>query len=251
MSLAIRIKILLFFCLFSVSQAEILKANYKLSFGILGEFGTAQAVLKTENKTYEIITKAQTSGVAKTLSGNRQEIFISKGEKIGEIFVPKLFTHEITRIKNGKKRREFKIYEFDHKVQKIAFTKLKHENNELISKQSKILEFYAKNDILSLFFNFKILSRDFTAQNRQNFALYAVGANKKDGRVDIKIPNEKEQKSLAKSLGNGENFIVFINEKIFSSKKGELHLSLDQNGTAKKAILRDVLLFGDIRVEIF
>ena len=39
---------------------------------------------------------------------------------------------------------------------------------------------------------------------------------------------------------------VVLNEPIFSSSKGELLIYLDSDGLAVKAVLEDVLLFGDI-----
>ena len=103
------------------------------------------------------------------------------------------------------------------------------------------MKYYAKDDLLTLFFNIKKYLNDFSVKEDQVF--YAVGANKKDGRVDIHIPKVQKQKKFKKIL-------VTINQKIFASKKGELNLDLDDNGICQKAVLKDVIFFGDIRGEI-
>jgi hypothetical protein len=45
----------------------------------------------------------------------------------------------------------------------------------------------------------------------------------------------------------GGNFVkVVLNDRIFSSSQGELLINLDENGLCEKAILEDVLFFGDV-----
>ena len=74
--------------------------------------------------------------------------------------------------------------------------------------------------------------------------------------------NERENAGSDKqaeiSGGNGAGadkqaaaiYVVFINQPIFSSSRGELHLSLNERGYADRAVLKDVLLFGDIRARL-
>jgi hypothetical protein len=45
---------------------------------------------------------------------------------------------------------------------------------------------------------------------------------------------------------DGEFLKVVLNDRIFSSAQGELLISLGTDGLSEKAILEDVLLFGDI-----
>lgn len=229
----------------NMATAEILTANYNISYGIFGSFGHAKAVLKQDGQSYEISMEAMTDGIAKTLSGNRREIFKSRGFIENGVFVPNIYTHDVFRKKKGKIRHEIKVYEFNHTAREILYQKRKYDDDLMLSKNSEILKYYTKNDLLSLFFNFKNL-----APNKPKFKLTAAGANEKDGQIDVIKPQNKILTKFSKELGNGEIFIAFINQKIFSSERGELHLLLNEHGIAKKAILRDVLLFGDIRAEI-
>ena len=47
-------------------------------------------------------------------------------------------------------------------------------------------------------------------------------------------------------LEKGDFLTVILNDRIFASAKGELLINLDSSGLCEKAILEDVLLFGDI-----
>lgn len=79
----------------NMATAEILTANYNISYGIFGSFGHAKAVLKQDGQTYEISMEAMTDGIAKTLSGNRREIFKSRGFIENGVFVPNIAENSI------------------------------------------------------------------------------------------------------------------------------------------------------------
>lgn len=74
------------------------------------------------------------------------------------------------------------------------------------------------------------------------YSYQAVGAEKQNGVVDIIIPSNSK-------VDNYWHFTAIIYQKIFASNKGKLHLYIDKDGVTQKAVLRDVLLFGDISVE--
>jgi hypothetical protein len=82
----------------------------------------------------------------------------------------------------------------------------------------------------------------------QNGTYYAIGGDKKDGRIDIVAPEGQPLETIKNKLGNtdGKFLKVIINDSIFSSAKGELLIHLDSDKVCSKAILEDVLLFGDI-----
>jgi len=237
-------KFLLTILLFlSFLNAKTIIASYKVSFGIFGRIGTADAVLKIDkDNRYKISIEAKAKGLAKVLSGGRVERYESEGKVIDGVLVPDKY---LGITKTNSKRRE-KLYLFDHKNKKITMIKFTTRDGKT-TKSSEYLKYYAKNDILSLFFNIKYFLNDFDFKGKK--VLYAVGANKKDGRVDIIAPTGKELEKLKQDIGrkNGHFLIVFINQKIFASKRGELFLDINDEGIALKAVLKDVILFGDIR----
>jgi hypothetical protein len=250
-----------FFCfiflLFSFGYAKNLEATYKVSFGIFGEVGMAKASLHVkEDRTYEISMYAYTTGFSAFLSGNRQEWFHSSGEvDANGLLVPHVYKKIVQREKNSvtlEKRefftqRDIKTYTFSHATKKILLVKQKEINSKLVSQSQEELSYFSENDLLSLFFNFKMLLKSLHVQD---FSLYAVGANKKDGRIDIQKLTEHEKIKKEFSWEDGEYLKVTINDKIFASKKGELLVNLREDGIVKSAVLKDVILFGDIRGEL-
>ena len=237
-------KIIAIFLISFVSiYAKSIIATYKVSFGVFGEIGTAKAILKiNNNNTYSISIKAVATGMAKVLSGGRVESYESSGKIINALLVPDIYKG-ITKKTN---KTSIKIYYFLHKKRVVDVLKIKIRQNQE-RKSNETLKYYANNDILTLFFNIKHYLDDFHFKGKK--ILHAVGANKKDGRVDIIVPTGKNLQKLKKYLNekSGHFLIAFINQKIFSSKRGELYLDINDEGICTKAILKDVILFGDIR----
>ncbi len=237
-------KIILFlFVIFTVfAEAKTIKATYKVSFGIFGSIGKATALFEVKDKRYHISVSAKATGLAKVLSGGRVESYESKGRVVDGILVPDIY-RGVT--KTNSKRSE-KIYYFLHKQKRVDLLKIREKDGKE-SKSEESLKYYADNDILTLFFNIREFLNDFHFRGKK--VLYAVGANKKDGRVDIIAPSGERLKKLKSDLGKkrGNFLIVFINQKIFASKRGELFLDINDEGIVTKAVLKDVILFGDIR----
>ena len=230
----------------SFLNAKTIVAEYKVSFGLFGKIGVAKAILKIDkDRRYHILISAKAIGFAKVLSGGRVESYESSGKVINGVLVPDIFKG-VT--KTNTKRSE-KIYYFLHKKRAIDMLKIREKRGKT-TKGKERLKYYTDNDILSLFFNIKHYLNGFKFVSKK--VLYAVRANKKDGRVDLIIPTGKELKKLKSELNekSGHFMIVFINQKIFASKRGELFLDINDDGIATKAVLKDVILFGDIRGEL-
>ncbi len=218
-----------------MAGAKVLTATYEVSYGIFQTMGIADARFETrEDDTYSIRIEARTTGIAKLLSNNRVEVY----ESHGRIINGKLTPDKYIKIRRTDSKKTTKIYTFDHR-KKTVFKEL----IEGIDWDKETNDFYAPEDILSLFFNVKQYMK-----LRQNQVLYAVGANKNDGRIDVVFPRGKELERLEKELemSDGVFVKVILNDKIFSSANGELLINLDEEGLCEKAILEDVLLFGDI-----
>ena len=237
---------LLIFFILSVSLAfgTQKKAIFDVEYGFLKELGVAQASLDSDSKTYTIRIYAEASGIAKFLSRNRQEVYTSTGYIQNGQFVPTRFIQQ----KNYSDKLELTTYTFDHKIKKVVKQKEKFEDNKLISKSVEPLEYYADNDILTLYFNIaENLKAIKTGEHR---IYYAVGANPKDGKVDVIAPSGDKLSKMKSYIGGGSDdrhLVVIINQKIFQSDNGELYILFDRAGETKKAVLKDVIFFGDIR----
>lgn len=231
-----------------------ISATYKVSFGIFGQIGIAKANLHIQDEHYKITMQAQTTGLAKVLSGNREEWFESVGVVRDGYLYPDTYKKIVKRNKNilqeGKPhlitKEDSRVYTLNHQTKQVTLFKESKTDGMLTSSSDEILEYYAKDDLLSLFFNFKQISKNMS----QKILLKAVGANKKDGRIDLEKLQDTKKFQKEFSWSDGAYFKVIIHDKIFASKQGELFVNLNRQGIAQSAILKDVIFFGDIRGDL-
>lgn len=227
-----------------------IEADYKVSYGIFGEFGIAKAILKIDdNNEYLIKIEAKATGMIKFLSNGKEESYLSKGTVIDGLFVPKIY---IKTTKNNIKSY-IKKYTIDHKNKKIYLYKEtnRFQHGEWTKEvENSELPTFEKEDMLSLFFNINQYIKYFIPGIEYGYN--TVSTNEERGHVNVIIPAGEKMQSLQNALETDEKtkFIVYLNQKIFSSQRGELFISLKENGIANKAVLKDVLLFGDIVGEL-
>lgn len=229
----------LFLLLTQIVSGKVLSATYEVSFGILQAMGIAHTHMEIkEDQTYTIYITAKTAGIAKLLSNNRVEIYESRGIVKDGRLIPKIFVK--TRQTNSNKT--VKTYTFDHENKEVWFQSVEGKNTKSSPEKEKN-DYYAQDDFLSLFFNLKNYLKQ-----QQNYTFYAIGGNKKDGRIDAIFLKNKELVEIKKSLEREEGTFlkVILNDRIFASRNGELLINLDSQGLCEKAILEDVLFFGDI-----
>lgn len=228
----------LIFALILFSQllsAQVLTATYEVSYGIFEALGVADARFETrEDNTYSIRIEARTTGLAKVLTNNRVETYESHGHIINGILVPQKYI----KIRRTDSKKTTKIYTFDHPNKTVWCENIQNDEWDKVKN-----DFYASEDILTLFFNFKHYLKE-----RHDRAFYVIGGNRKDGRINVTFPKDEALVEMKKTLGmeSGEFLKVVLNDRIFSSAQGELLINLDSEGLAAKAILEDVLFFGDI-----
>ena len=253
--------IILTFGILNASNHKNIDVSYDVSYGIFGKLGIAKASINFNENTYFIKVNAKATGMAKFLSNGKEEIYTSTGTIEGNTFIPKTYT----KFSKNNSKKVKKIYTFDYENNNVTVEKIRNKLTTVTKNHTfggKIesttqtkwveersndkLKYFAPNDLLSLFFNIKQAIPNFNKGN--NYRLKAVGANKNNGYINIIIPNGKKYKTLEEDLGikSSEKFIAQINQKIFSSKKGELYISLNKHGICDKAVLKDVVMFGDI-----
>jgi hypothetical protein len=225
-----------------------ISAKYKVTFGIFGQIGIAKTNLHVEDNNYKITIHAKTTGMANLLSGEREEWYVSSG-KVDEdgVLVPDFYQKTVHRYSAHKGetvlKKDIRKYIFFHDSKELHVEQSKHRG-EQVSHEQKDGDYYAPNDLLSLFFNFKKMLPSLEVKTESTF--YAVGANKTDGRIDVKPLHVKDEFDWK----NGHLMKVVVNDDIFASDKGELLINLRDDGLCTQAILKDVLFFGDIRGEM-
>ncbi len=236
-------KWMLLLVLFSgVVFAESMHATYKIEYGIFGKMGVSDAYLTKRDGRYEIRMVAKATGLAKVLSGGRVEIYGSKGRIVDGRLLPDTFTKDIKR--SGKRR--IKVYTFDHGARRVTFHEENYRDGTLKDEKNETLPYYADNDILSLYFNVAKIIGDCTKPFAED--LKAVGAEKRTGRVRVETVTGSARDDLKRSLGESACYLkVTVYQKLFGSKGGELYLSLDDDFVVRRALLKDVIMFGDIR----
>lgn len=240
----------------SLFAYENLAGTYKITYGSFLDLGVAKASLEINDNRYKISIEAKTTGLAKIISNGKIERYESVGIIKDGLFIPEKY---LTIKKSNSKKTE-SSYIFDHINNKILVIKIKsgkkfqlnrdftRTEKEYFDKKEYSLEFYAKDDLLSLFFNFKNIYKSLPKD--KSLKIYAVGGNKKDGKINIFIPSKtnKEYKKLNDTLQKESEikFLASIDQDIFESDNGELLLSINKDGFCNKAVLKDVVFFGDI-----
>jgi hypothetical protein len=231
-----RLILIIYILGFTFLNAKTISATYQISYGIIDKMGIATTILNIDEKknTYYIKVVAETKGIAKILSGGRTEVYESFGQYNNGILIPDKY------IKNRKTNfsQQTKTYYFDNKNKKIIKEIF---NGKETTKE--INDYYASNDLLSLFFNLK--NYDNLNQYKK---LYAIGGKNGNGEISILPVSKKEEIDIKNLLDikSGLLIKVKIDDDIFSSKNGELYINLDKDNLADKSILLNVLLFGDI-----
>ena len=238
-----RILIILFSMFILNIEAKTIKVDYKVEFGIMGEIGVAHAKLTKTKKNYEIDIKLETMGMTKVLSGDRREEHISKGHIENGILVSDMYQI----IKSHGSKASNRVYTIDHNLKKVTRKDKKWKRGKLYKNRTKVMKIYSKDDLLTLYFNLDKYIEDKNISEDYHFS--AVGAEIQKGFVDIHIPKPNEMEEYKELLGdNGAWYArAIVYQKIFSSSKGELFLSIGDDGITKKAVLKDLILFGDIR----
>jgi hypothetical protein len=236
--------VILFLSIFNIAQAKIIEVDYKVEFGIMGEIGVAHAKLTRDNNSFVIDIRLQSTGLAKILSGNRRERHISKGHIENGIMVSDLYQI----IKSHGSKTSDRVYHIDHNKKKVTRIDEKYKNGKLYKKRTKVMDTYSKDDLLTLYFNLNSYIKD--KNSSKDYRFHAVGAEIQKGFVDVHIPNSSELSEYKEMLGDNSSSWyarVIVNQKIFSSDKGELMLRIGKDGITQKAVLKDLIFFGDIR----
>lgn len=260
-------KVVLIWCILSslllAREFKNHEAVYEISYGIVGEVGEGTASFSMKNGHYKVEIKTETKGLAKFLSKGRSDWMVSEGEIVGDKIIPHSFMKRIsTHYKSKTKTYTFyhdkRVIKMHEKVvmkvkelttMDIVMGKSKKDIafREKIKEKSATVPFYAKDDLLSLFINLKTyLGGHFEKIKPRIF--YALGGDSKDGHIEILTP---EDASIKKEFGtDGHIIAVVIHQDIFSSKKGELFIKLNDDGVALYAKLKDVVLFGDVTMKL-
>ncbi len=209
--------------------------NYQATFGLFGTVGTI--------KTYEIESRVEFAGLAKLLMRGQVEDYVSKGHMINGLMVSD--TYVMTSTKKDKIVK--KEYHINHNTKSVTKRVRKWKDGKLVKDKKETLDFYAKDDLLTLYFN---LGTAVTNKGKK-YHFKAVGLEKQQGKVQITVPSKVQQTSYVKDLGEGASLYAkaLIVQRNFKNKKGDILLSLAKDGYIQNTVIKDVLLYGDAKIK--
>ena len=232
----------LFLLLGSFASAKMTQLDYTATFGIFGTVGTIENRLTQNAETYEIDTKVTLEGLAKVLLSGQTERYVSKGHIENGLMVSD-FYQMITKKKDRIKSKEYHI---DHKKKHVTKRYRKWLKGKLIEDRTEKLKFYAKNDLLTLYFNLGSAVK----KKGKKYMFNAVGLEKQDGKVQITVPEDTKAAAYIKDLGQGAILYAkaLIHQKNFRKKKGDILLAVAKDGFIHKSVIKDILFYGDAKL---
>lgn len=233
----------LFLLLESTALAKVTQLDYTATFGIFGTVGTLKNTLTQDSKTYKIETTVIVEGLAKVLMRNPTEHYVSKGHMENGLMVPDSYT----MVSAKKDKKVSKEYQINHKKKYVTKRYRKWRDGKLITDRTEKLDFYAKDDLLTLYFNLG----NAVKQKGKTYHFKAVGLEKQDGKVQITVPNDSQAASYINDLGLGIKIYAkaLIHQKNFRKKKGDILLGVAEDGFISKAVIKDILLYGDAHLK--
>ena len=156
----------LFVSIFSTTvSAQVKQIDYVGKFGIFGTVAMLKTKITKQSNRYEINTDIELHGIAKMIMDNHIEQHISKGHMVNGLMVSDIYTIKQNR---GTKRTN-KEYTIDHKQKKIIKRVREWKKGKLVNDKQETLTFYAKDDLLTLYFNL-----DYALKNKKKGHLYKV-----------------------------------------------------------------------------
>ena len=232
----------LFLLLGSFASAKMTELNYVATFGIFGKVGTIENTLTHNHKTYKIDTKVTLAGLAKILLSGQADHYVSKGHMENGLMVSDLYQ----MISKKKDKIVSKEYHINHKGKYVTKRVRKWLKGKLVEDHTEKLKFYAKDDLLTLYFNLGAAVK----KKGKKYMFNAVGLEKQNGKVQITVPEDAQATAYIKDLGQGASFYAkaLIHQKNFRKKKGDILLSVAKDGFINKSVIKDILFYGDAKL---
>lgn len=232
----------LFLLLGSFASAKVTELDYRATFGIFGTVGTIKNTLTQNRKTYQIETTVIVEGLAKILMRDPTEHYVSKGHMENGLMV----SDSYKMVSSKRDKKVSKEYHINHKAKYVTKRYRKWRKGKLIEDRTEKLKFYAKNDLLTLYFNLGTAVK----QKGKKYMFNVVGLEKQKGKVQITVPNDTEDTEYKKDLGEGATLYAkaLIHQKNFRKKKGDILLAVAKDRFIHKSVIKDILFYGDAKL---
>ncbi len=242
----LRLGIVFIFFLLTI-DAKNIEADYSVEFGMVGEVAKVHAKLNSDTKYYSLDANVTAVGsIAKAVTNNLKERHISKGHIVNGLLVTDMYQ----MIKSYGEYTSTTIYRVNHQKKKVTRQYKQWKNGLQVIDENVILSYYATDDMMTLFLN---LPKHITNKYKsKQYRFKAVGEDRKNGRVDLSIPHKHTLREMKKLLGGDSKedwySTVVMHRKLYHSEKGELDVRMGKEGMVDKAVLKDLIFFGDVRI---
>ncbi len=235
--------LLIFFV--SFSSAQVTKIDYVGTFGIFGKVAMLKTKMTKKSNRYELVTDLEVHGIAKLILDNHEERHISKGHIVNGLMVSDVYMVK----QNHGSERVLKEYKLDHKRKKVSKRVREWKKGKLVKDKKETLKFYARNDLLTLYFNLNNAIKN--KEKGKTYLFKSVGLEKQEGKAYITIPNTAQLPKYQEDLGSSalRYAKILIHQRNFKKKKGDILLSVAKDGFIEKSVIKDVLLYGDAKIE--
>ncbi|GEM_PF-5235054 len=234
-----------------------LDASYTISYAFFDDIAETTLRFESDGRRYRIVADAWLKGIAASLARHHREHHESEGIVTADGRLLPLHYRSVRRLDRFRMQRR---YTFDHRHRQVLLTQTvdrnvtkrtfdRHrlrwvEKTDTTRKTGHYrMNFYAKDDLLTLYFNARKL---LAGREGKPLKIPAVGS--RNGLVTLERIADISAGGLLDSPANALACRVLIDQDIFRSKKGELFVGLDANLLVNEAVLKDVFLFGDLHV---
>ena len=230
--------------------AQKIEAKYHVEYGIVGKVADINVTYFDDGKRYRIDAYVAAHGhLANLVTQHLREHHISKGRLEKGI----LHTDSYEMRKRYGRYRSKTLYRVNAKRETLVRIYKLYEKGKFKYSQSKKLPYYSTHDLLTFFLDLpKLIYRTKIGSCKQ---FRVIGADRKQGRVDVCLPTARESKQYKKLLdidSSKDSSLLYAKvimyRKLYHSKQGELEIAIDKEGIVHKAVLEDVLFFGDVRI---
>jgi hypothetical protein len=202
---------------------------------------------KKKEGGYLASIEAETLGFVGWLTQYRKDSYFSHLEEVegGTLLVSNLFEYEVTI---GKKTRK-SFVRFDYENHSVAWESRGGGKPDSIKKED-IMPGVRYDDPLVAFYNFRFAVYGPLEEGKE-FHIRTV-PKKGVSTIYVKINTEKEKKKKLRPIPEGVEYLVDtkIEKELFGSKSGNIEILFSKDFIPLVGIVKDIILFGDIRGEL-
>lgn len=192
--------------------------RYEVTLSVLGKIGEAELKVDRDGQRYEVQLYAKSSGLAAVISGNEEDLFVSRGRVVDGRFI----TDRYEEHKHSEHKKEDAIYTFDHANEKVTKYKVKNETKtesvfdvatlgivekevNVVSEKRETLDYYSYYDPLTVPLNLPVL-----LDGKSRTPLVAIGTVKEEQEVILESLSEEERAKWLHLLGDNRFDEVYM-----------------------------------------